>query len=74
MSLTMQLKDFSGHGAGSSSFTKIRSQANLAIELNSLLWEAYNTLDHGDHDERLATLKKLEEHFDKVSPYPASKR
>ncbi|MDA0152188.1 hypothetical protein OH460_07740 [Vibrio sp. Makdt] len=35
-----------------------------------LLWDAYLTLDHGDHDERLAMLSKLENYFDKVGKPP----
>lgn len=31
-----------------------------------LLWDAYTVLDHGDHDERLAMLNKLEKYFDKA--------
>ncbi|MEI8659377.1 hypothetical protein [Vibrio sp. Hal054] len=33
--------------------------------LSELLWDAYMVLDHGDHDERLEMLDKLEKHFDK---------
>lgn len=31
-----------------------------------LLWDAYMTLDHGDHDERLSMLEMLENYFDRV--------
>ncbi|CCO46659.1 hypothetical protein VIBNISOn1_1840042 [Vibrio nigripulchritudo SOn1] len=31
-----------------------------------LLWDAYMTLDHGDNEERLSMLDKLEKHFSKV--------
>lgn len=33
---------------------------------SKLLWDAYIILDHGDQDERLAMLDKLEKHFEKV--------
>lgn len=38
-----------------------KSQLHSSVE--GLLWEAYLTLDHGDHDERLSTLNKLESYF-----------
>ncbi|HDI3136633.1 TPA: hypothetical protein PMB18_001611 [Vibrio cholerae] len=41
------------------------SFANRA-SLSELLWDAYMTLDHGTHDERLEMLAKLEKHFEKV--------
>lgn len=31
-----------------------------------LLWDAYLTLDHGDHDERSSMLEKLESYFERV--------
>ncbi|WP_050916500.1 hypothetical protein [Vibrio cholerae] len=33
---------------------------------SQLLWDAFRALDHADHDERLAMLDKLKNHFDKV--------
>lgn len=51
-------------------------QFNL-VERNSnaiaLLWRTYLVMDHGEHDERLATLEALEAHFtqnqtEKASP------
>lgn len=33
---------------------------------SKLLWEAYMVMDHGDHDERLSMLSKLETHFNRV--------
>ncbi|MCG9575409.1 hypothetical protein L1D14_04080 [Vibrio tubiashii] len=41
-------------------------------DLSKLLWKTYMTLDHGDHDERLEILDKLEKHFEKVGK-PTSK-
>lgn len=35
-------------------------------DTKELLWEAYMVMDHGDHDERLIMLKKLEDYFDRV--------
>ena len=29
-----------------------------------LLWDSYMALDHGDHDERLKILNRLEKYFD----------
>lgn len=31
-----------------------------------LLWNAYMTLDHGDHDERLSMLDELQNYFERV--------
>lgn len=31
-----------------------------------LLWDAYMTLNHGDHDERLSMLEQLENYFERV--------
>ena len=59
----MQLKDFSGHGSKTNNFLQMREQANFAIDLNKLLWDAYMALDHGDTEQRLAMLDKLEKHF-----------
>jgi len=43
------------------------------ISSNELLWEAYMVLDHGNHDERLVMLDKLEKHFNKFGK-PISKQ
>ncbi|EGQ8547989.1 hypothetical protein ACOJUY_004329 [Vibrio alginolyticus] len=42
------------------------SQQQAYERVNELLWDAYLTLDHGTHDERLTMLAKLEKHFDSV--------
>lgn len=41
-----------------------RHQEHTSV--NELLWEAYMTLEHGDHDERLGILDKLKNHFERV--------
>lgn len=47
-------------------YHQLLSNSKEHTSVNELLWEAYMILDHGDHDERLAMLNKLEKHFDKV--------
>ncbi|BCL73979.1 hypothetical protein TUMSATVNIG1_59650 (plasmid) [Vibrio nigripulchritudo] len=43
-----------------------KSQQEIHNCQSQLLWDAYMILDHGEHDERLAMLSKLEKHFSKV--------
>ncbi|CCN38726.1 conserved hypothetical protein [Vibrio nigripulchritudo SFn27] len=42
-------------------------------DIEVLRWDAYMALDHGDRDERQATLDKLENHFVKIGK-PTSKK
>ncbi|ARR10579.1 hypothetical protein Vc3S01_p40093 (plasmid) [Vibrio campbellii] len=41
-----------------------REQLKEQPNPKELLWDAYMLLDHGDHDERLKMLDKLEKYFD----------
>ncbi len=40
------------------------SSTEKTASVSELLWDAYVTLDHGTHDERLEMLDKLEKYFD----------
>ena len=65
----IKLKDYSGHGAGSSVIKAIIKQSNLAVEMNALLWVIYVDLIHEDDDPKLDTKDikdKLQKHFEKV--------
>ncbi|AHN84877.1 hypothetical protein Phi2_0068 [Vibrio phage phi 2] len=66
----IQLKDYTRHGCGTRSFNALKDQANLALDLQSLLWDAYNVLDHGTQEDRLLMLEDLKQHFKKVLPVP----
>jgi hypothetical protein len=46
----------------------MKEQANLALELQKMLFDTYLVLDHGSHDERLAMLSALEKHFEETPP------
>jgi hypothetical protein len=64
----MELKDYSKHGCGTRHFPQMKEQANLALELQKMLFDTYLVLDHGSHDERLAMLSALEKHFEETPP------
>lgn len=61
------LKDFTGHGAGSSSFGDIKEQANLALGMNDLLCEALKVMQGEASAERETIIKKIEAHFSVIS-------
>ncbi|PSW82028.1 hypothetical protein [Photobacterium damselae] len=44
----------------------IFEEKQLPLDEKQLLWDAYMTLDHGNHDERLSMLENLKRYFEKV--------
>ncbi|EKF9801792.1 hypothetical protein O1C99_001856 [Vibrio cholerae] len=64
----MKLENFSGHGSGTKSFNKIVNQANKAIAINNLLFDAFIVLDCGTQEERLIILDRLKKHFEECPP------
>ncbi|WP_207105116.1 hypothetical protein, partial [Photobacterium damselae] len=44
----------------------IFEEKQLPLDEKQLLWDAYMTLDHGNHYERLSMLENLKRYFEKV--------
>lgn len=47
-------------------WVRYSDHCNQSELMSGLLWDAFMIMDHGDHDERLALLEKLESHFKKT--------
>ena len=69
----VRLKNYSMHGARSSSFGDMRDQSTLALSMNDLLWDAFMAIDNGTGEEMEKALQQMESHFKKVHPPGAVK-